>query len=335
VKVPPWIIRRTLIVAAVLALAGLSLPLLAVTGISGALAAPLARGRRWRWRPQRVTAFAVVYLWLETVALATCLGLWLARPALGRPRYDAAHTALLGWVLDVVRVASERAMGFTLALEEPPQPFGLGATGPVLVACRHAGVGDSFLLVYLLLARYGRRPRVVGRDTMRLDPLIDVLLTRIGSCFVPSGRNAGTAATRRVGELAASLGLRDALLIFPEGGNFTPGRRTRAIEHLRGRGHPGFAAIAETMPHVLPPRPDGLLAAFDARPDAPAVVFAHTGLDDLISIRAVWRALPLDRPLRMRWWNVPAEEIPAATDEQVSWLLLQWAIVDEWIDARR
>jgi hypothetical protein len=55
----------------------------------------------------------------------------------------------------------------------------------------------------------------------------------------------------------------DVLVVFPEGGNFTPGRR-RAVAKLRRRGLRESAQRAGRLHHVLPPRPAGVFAAIDA-----------------------------------------------------------------------
>jgi hypothetical protein len=44
---------------------------------------------------------------------------------------------------------------------------------------------------------------------------------------------------------------------------------------------------------------------------------AHAGLDHLFTVADVWRELPLDRSVRMRWWRVPAGEVPHGFDAQV------------------
>ena len=46
---------------------------------------------------------------------------------------------------------------------------------PLLVLSRHGGPGDSFLLVHEILSWSGRRPRIVLKDTLQFDPMIDVL----------------------------------------------------------------------------------------------------------------------------------------------------------------
>ena len=67
-----------------------------------------------------------------------------------------------------------------MTVEEPPgrRPAGLDG-GPLLVLARHAGPGDSFALVELLLSRYGRRPRIVLKEDLLWDPGLDVLLSRL------------------------------------------------------------------------------------------------------------------------------------------------------------
>ena len=127
------------------------------------------------------------------------------------------------------------------------------------------------------------------------------------------------------------MGADDALLIFPEGGNFTEKRRVRAIAKLRQRGFPEHAEDAEQMIHVLPPRPGGVLAAIDAAPHADVVFVAHTGLEHLASFGDIWREIPEHKTLHLRWWFVPAAEVPRSHDEQVDWLFDRWAEIDIWI----
>ena len=57
---------------------------------------------------------------------------------------------------------------------------------------------------------------------------------------------------------------------------------------------------------MLAPRPGGLLAALDAAPDADVVLVAHTGLDHLLTVADVWRELPMDKQIIMRWWRCRA-----------------------------
>ncbi len=128
---------------------------------------------------------------------------------------------------------------------------------PELVLCRHAGPGDSFILIHALVNWFRREPRIVLKDTLQWDPAIDVLLNRLPSRFIAPGRDGADSLTEQVGHLAVGLDDDDAFVIFPEGGNFTPRRRVRAIARLRDRGHERMALRAEAMRHVLAPQPGG------------------------------------------------------------------------------
>jgi len=193
-------------------------------------------------------------------------------------------------------------------------------------------------LMYALMHWYGREPRVVLKDTLAWDPAIDVILHRLPSRFVsphPKQGGRGPDLETQVGELASNLDQNDAFVIFPEGGNFTPERRKRAIEKLRKLGLEAMARRAERMENVLAPRPGGLLAALDAAPEADVVLVAHTGLDHLLTVADIWRELPMDKQIIMRWWRVPREEIPDAREDRIDWLFSWWERIDGWVEEHR
>jgi hypothetical protein len=96
-----------------------------------------------------------------------------------------------------------------------------------------------------------------------------------------------------------------------------------------------MARRSEAMRHVLPPRPGGVTAALAAAPDADVVWVAHAGLDHLFTVADIWRALPLDSTVHMRWWRVPASDVPHDEDDQVDWLYRWWGRIDRWVDTHR
>ena len=205
-----------------------------------------------------------------------------------------------------------------------------GSVNAMLVLPRHAGPGDSLLLVHTLLGRdHDRRPRIVLKDLLQLDPLLDVYLNRLPNAFLTAGADDSTA---KVGRLATGLGDEDALLLFPEGGNFSQSRRRRAIDRLRMKGMDSQAAAAERLRHLLPPRPGGVAAALAAAPHADVVLVAHTGLEHLSTAADLWDGLPMDATVRMRWWFVPAAEVPRGPEVE-RWLYERWAELDDWIAA--
>ena len=125
----------------------------------------------------------------------------------------------------------------------------------------------------------------------------------------------------------------DVFVIFPEGGNFTQRRRTRAIEQLEARGHTAAAERARGLKNVLPPRPGGTLAALEACPDAAAVFVAHTGLDDIEGIRGLWRAIPDHKVLDMVWAAIPPSDVPTDEDGRTEMLWRAWEHIDAWLDS--
>jgi 1-acyl-sn-glycerol-3-phosphate acyltransferase len=332
VRPPSTAIRRAIIDPVWVPVAMVLTVVLLAAGLAGALAMPLSRRRR----PVRLAVFGAFYLLLDACLVVCCAALWLRHPLPRRrdeARWSDAHLHLLRRALTLVVAVAARLLGFTVEVEEPPDAAAI-AGRPLLVMARHGGPGDSFALANLLMARYQRRPAIVLTETLRWDPGLDVILSRLPSCFIRRGE--GRAAPERIAKLARALKPDDAILLFPEGGNWTPGRHRRAISRLRKAGSRQAAADAADNPNVLPPRPTGLFACLESRPDLEIAVVAHTGLEDLVSPALIWDALPVsDRPMVIRWWHESAAAIPDSDDGRRDWLRLQWAIVDSWIGARK
>lgn len=328
-----WLLRRCVIAPTMIVLTILLWTTLPLWLIVAAALAPVFPGR---WRALRLLWVLVVGMTAESVLLVVLLGLWVAS-GFGRrirtPYFEGIHYDLVQGLMWVVFTEARRVLALRIETEGPgPDAF---AGTPLIVACRHAGPGDSFTLIHALMDWYGRQPRVVLKDTMAWDPVVDVVLGRLPARFIETNPRRGEDYESQIADLARGLGEDDAFVIFPEGGNFTPERRRRGIERLRRRGLDDMAERATAMTNVLAPRPGGLLAALEAAPDADVVVVAHTGLDHMLTFRDVWRELPMDKAIVMRWWAVPREDIPAERDEQIEWLFGWWELVDAWIDENR
>jgi 1-acyl-sn-glycerol-3-phosphate acyltransferase len=327
------LLRRLVVAPAMVVATVLLLTTLPVWLLVGALLSPFVPGRL---RPLRLLWIALLHMVLESVILVVLLLLWVVSGfglLLRRPSFERLHYAVARGYLVVFFREARRVLRLRIVTEGPaPDAF---PGEPLLVCCRHAGPGDSFTLMYALLHWYDREPRVVLKDTLAWDPAIDVLLNRLPSRFISPNPRAGDDLEAQVADLARGLDANDAFVIFPEGGNFTPERRQRAIDKLRRLGLEGMAARAESMRNVLAPRPGGFLAALDAAPDADVMLVAHTGLDHLLTVGDLWRELPMDKQLVMRWWRVPREEIPAGREERIDWLFTRWEQIDRWIDEHR
>jgi 1-acyl-sn-glycerol-3-phosphate acyltransferase len=322
------VLAPAVIVVTVLVWTTIPLWLVAATVLS-----PVVPGRL---RPLRLLSLLLMHLTLESLMLVELFGLWLAsgcgyflrRPFFERIHYDIAQAYLVVFFTEARRVARLEIVTQGQAPDAYPGH-------PLLVCSRHAGPADSFTLMYALMHWYGREPRVVLKDTLAWDPAVDVLLNRLPNRFVSTRPRPGVDLETQVGELAAGLDGNDAFVIFPEGGNFTPERRLRAIAKLRRLGLEGMAQRAERMTNVLAPRPGGLLAALDAAPDADVLLVAHTGLDHLLGVADLWRELPMDKQIIMRWWRVPRSDIPAGREERIDWLFSWWERIDEWVAEHR
>jgi len=330
---PPRWLRRVVFAPLALAVALVALVTLPVAAIVAALASRFVPGR---WRPLRLLWFAVVYLAVEAIVLLAAFGLWVASGfgwAIRRERFMDAHYRLLAWFLDRVVSVGQRTFDVRLDIRESGKRQ---EHAPRLVLSRHAGPGDSFLLVHTVCQRQ-RRPRIVLKDTFQWEPMIDTLLGRLPCQFVsPNPRpGAGGELIEGIEELAAGMGDRDSLIIFPEGGNITERRRVRSIAKLEERGRHEDAERARRMRHVMAPRPGGALAALDVCPQAEVVFVAHTGLEDLSSAVDLWRGLPMDSAVHALTWFVPREEVPASREEQVDWLFTWWKRIDTWIGDTR
>jgi 1-acyl-sn-glycerol-3-phosphate acyltransferase len=337
--------RRAATVTLLLLVTAVCAVLIPVVCLFAALVAlrPGGRGRLLRF-----AGFLAVYLAAELAAITGAAGI-LIRGRLGRGMSaqdrQEAHYALLARLLDWLYTAAARLFGLQVSIPRPdPAPPAARRpgpavpalpAGPLVVLSRHGGPGDSFLLIHALLNHGQRRPRIVLKDTLMFDPAIDILLSRVPHRFVNPDPRDGHDVAAEIGRLAGDMAPQDVLVIFPEGGKFTPRRRIRAIARLRRRGLRASADRAVRLRHVLPPRPAGVFAALAAAPGADVVFVAHTGLDHMDSVVAVWRSVPLAEPLEATWWTVPAARIPADEPRRLEWLQDNWAEVDTWIDRHR
>ncbi|MGH3361047.1 MAG: 1-acyl-sn-glycerol-3-phosphate acyltransferase [Nocardioides sp.] len=328
-----WALRRLVVAPAFILLTILLWVGLPVWLIVTAAISPVLPGR---WRALRLMWVVMLYLTCESLLLIVLLGLWMASGfgwRMRTPYFEGIHYDLVQGVMWVFFREARRVLGLSIATDGPAPDAHPGK--PILVCCRHAGPGDSFTLIHALMHWYDREPRVVLKDTLAWDPMIDVILRRIPARFISTNPPPGDDLESQIAALASGLDENDAFVIFPEGGNFTPERRQRAIDRLRKLGMERMAKRAEAMTHVLAPRPGGFLAALDAAPEADVVLVAHTGLDHLLTVGDLWRELPMDKRIVMRWWQVAPEEIPPGREERIEWLFGWWERIDTWIQQNR
>jgi 1-acyl-sn-glycerol-3-phosphate acyltransferase len=319
--VPPRLVRRVLLAPLVLLLEGaliVASPLLALIAL---VLAPVAGSR-----PLRAIAIGVDAAARHAATTLASFGLWLTRRGDMETHYD-----LMRWFVGGVYRTIERVARVEVRVVESEDVVAEldAARRPAIVLARHAGEGDSLLVLHALLCRPRRQPRLVLHEALRLDPVIDVLGRRLPNRFVdPRGGDTEV----EIAAMTRGIDPKGAVLIFPEGGNFSPERRRRGIERLEQAGHEEEAAWAREMRHVSAPRPGGALAAIEAAPGADVVFVGHAGVP--IGLKDMWRQLPKRQTIELKLWLAPAGEVPPGRDEQIDWLFGWWRTLDGWVAER-
>lgn len=326
---PPTAIRRPVTVTLWLVVSTVGLiasPLLLGIGMA---ASALTR----RPQPAVLARLTVTYFAHELGALVGCGVLWLAAGAglrIHAPRSQGLHWRLVRWYVGGLAAAARSVLQIDVSPDPSPEATrALESDQPLLLFSRHAGPGDTIFIIDELLSRFDRRPSVAFKESLAYDPSVDLLGHRLPQAMLDTSDREECEA--RIAELTGELGPRGTLLLFPEGGNFTPERRRSALRSLWRKGRRRSAERAEDMPHVLPPQPGGALAALRAGGGKDVVFAAHTGLGLAAYPVQIWRDMPIGRTLHTRMWLVPAADVPATDDERVSWLYDWWERIDDWI----
>jgi len=220
-------IRRPVTITAWLAMSILCLALAPLLIALAAIAAALMR----RPQPLILARLLIAYFARELAVLVACGALWLASGAgvLMRTRpFQLAHYRLLRWFVHGVAGRAMELLDIDIELELCTEAGrALEADRPLLFFSRHAGPGDTVILVDLLLTRLDRLPSVVFKQSLAIDPCVDLIGHRLPHAMLDTADPDECEA--RIATVAAELGPRGVLLLFPEGGNFSAKRRRRAI----------------------------------------------------------------------------------------------------------
>lgn len=285
-----------------------------------------------RWPAVRMLVMALLYLTCELLGLAAAGVLWIARVTHpDRERWLAWHYRLQQAWAGALFASVRLLFGLRLEVEgddaAPP--------GPLLVFMRHASIADTLLPAVTLAGPHGWRLRYVLKRELLWDPCLDVVGQRLPNVFVRRDGTDSAREVRAVTALAAGLGVRDGVLVYPEGTRVTAAKRAKRLAELAAHGGGERLARAERLRHVLPPRTGGPLALLAAAPAADVLVVAHTGFDDVTTFVDTLRGALIGEVVRVRWWRHAAASVPREAADAIAWLDHVWAEVDAWIDARR
>lgn len=280
--------------------------LLAVAGLAG-LASRSSR-------PVRTVALAMAYAFIE---LRT-----LVKLAIG----DRDCDRLMGDFLTTAYAALRRILDVEVVLDPSSTTREeIPLCAPVVVLSRHCGPGDTVLVAWLLMIEYRLQVRIVLKAILRCEPVLDLAGQLGGLCFLARGGRA----RQQIHDLAVSLTGGQALLLFPEGANFTWPRWRTAIAELRSTGQIRAASRALRQSHTLLPHTGGAIAAVTGAPSANVLVLAHSGFCPDGRARPWWQ-LPVHRQLLVHTALFPATELPRP-DQLSPWLQRTWTQVDSWV----
>ena len=320
--------RRSLTIPAYLFSGALSVALLPLTTVV-ALASDAVR-RTGRLITVRCVLAITLYLACEAFGIVASFALWLANAASLGTHLDRWMT----WNLMLQRIwARTLFAGATRLFRMHVEVAGREAVrqGPLFLFARHASTLDTLLpAVFVSRPRALRLAHVMKRELL-WDPCLDIVGQRTRNAFVRRGSGEREKEIALLRGLAAALGDRDGVLLFPEGTRFTEAKRQRALAHLADTGQLERLARMRRLRHVLPPRRGGAMALLETRPGVDVAFLAHVGFERTATLNDIWSGRLIGQTVRLQFWRVPSAEIPRTTAERITWLDQQWERVDAWV----
>jgi 1-acyl-sn-glycerol-3-phosphate acyltransferase len=265
------------------------------------------------------------------LAISGVLWMWRALAGIEATRWTDLHFRLEAWWGTGLFRAVVRLFGLRLEVEGKAD---LGR-GPYLLLVRHASTGDTLLASALVSGPHGLRLRYVLKRELLWDPCLDIVGHRLPNAFVDRFSDDPEREIRRLRRLAADLGPRDGVLIYPEGTRFSESKRQRLVDRFSEAGDAKMLEYARSLARVLPPRRGGTLGLLEAAPQADVVVCAHTGFESSASLASVWKGALVHQRIRVQFRRIARAEIPTDRDARVAWLLDEWRRVDAWVASQR
>lgn len=286
----------------------------AMDGLSGRRAARL-----------RFLLVLMIYLSCELVGVIGSLLLWLvtglgsARGTLVRGSY-----ALQRWWVRTIFDLSGKVLGVRLKVEGLEHARG----GPQLVLLRHASLVDTLLPARLLTDQLGTQLRYVLKRDLLWDPCLDIVGQRLPNAFVRRGGMDTEGDLQAVRALTQDIGAQEGLALFPEGTRYSAALRERVLAKLRAADDARDFERAQSLQHVLPPKPGGVLTVLEAAPHLDVVFCAHRGFAQVRSFADIAQGGLVGQEVYVEFWRCAAKSIPKGTEERKAWLHAQWQRVD-------
>jgi len=320
--------RRSVTLPLYMGLGALSVALLPVTALL-ALATDGVR-RTGHLTTLRCAVAITLYFACEALGILASFVLWVV----DRLWPGATGDRMVTWNLRLQRLwARTLLMGASRLFSMRMEVTGIDAArrGPLFLFSRHASTLDTLLPAAFVSDPVSLRLAHVMKRELLWDPCLDIVGQRTHNAFVRRGSDARDKEIAMLRELAAAVGERDGVLLFPEGTRFSAAKRERALAHLADTEQSARLERTQHLHHVLPPRRGGALALLETRPDIDVVFLAHCGFEGTASLNDIWKGKLIGRTIRLHFWRVPSTEIPRSAESRVEWLDAQWQRVDAWV----
>lgn len=203
---------------------------------------------------------------------------------------------------------------------------------PTLLLSRHSSIIDTILPMAILGNDHGIAFRIVLKHELLYSPPADAIGHYRPTAFVRRGAGELTHELEQIRRLGADLGADESVLIFPEGTRFTPAKKAQVIAKLAAK-NPQAAAEAAALHHVLPIRPAGTHALIEGAPGADLLFCAHTGFEEANQLEDFVGGSLYRKHVKIKYWRVPAADIPADRASREAFLARHWRAVDVWVAA--
>ncbi len=285
--------------------------------------------RRKPWVAVRLVGFLWWFLLGELRALIVLLWIWGSNggPARGdsERRRLGLYNLRISWAR--MHLAGIRVL-FGLSFEI--DGLDRAGPGPVVVMVRHASIIDNMVPDVLVAHRHGLGLRYVIKRELQALPVIDIGGRWVPTNFVRRASGDTEGEVRRLLGLAEDLGAGEGILIYPEGTRMTQAKLVRAKEKIAAA-QPEVAPLADRLQNLLPPRLGGPLALLEQTAGTDVVFCAHVGFDGFETVGDIWRGGLVGQTIAVRFWRVPAAEIPAGREQRTRWLSGRWQELDDWV----
>ena len=280
----------------------------------------------------RSGAFALVYLWCETIGILASGWLWMrnglpTRASARWHRFLAGNFALQCWWANALKTAAERLFRLSFAVEGSDALDG----APAIMLPRHASIADTIIPMVFYAAPYQVRLRYVLKRELLLDPCLDIVGNRLPNCFVARSGADAQADIDKVVELTHGRAADEGFLIYPEGTRFSTERRARVLDSLATRVAAMDLQRMQRWTDLLPPRTGGACALIDNAPELDLVFCAHTGFERASHFSTLINGGWLGAHIRIRFWRVARRDIPSDPAAQRELLFTQWDRMQETV----